>query len=192
VHQSVDGRQGIVAWAATEAKRLLEGLPGYRWHHVEGVVLQATRVAEALPESERAWLIAAAYLHDIGWAPALRDTGFHPVDGARWLRTQGHERLAGLVAYHSCAEYEAELRGLATELSDFQNEASSVSGCLTYCDVTTGSDGTCVSLEQRQTDVVARHGSDSLVALAMERSLPCLQASMRRVEQSMSRLPLPP
>ena len=58
-------------------------------------------------------LIAAAYLHDIGYAPELEDTGFHPLDGARWLRAQGQERLACLVAHHSGAWFEAEARGLA-------------------------------------------------------------------------------
>ncbi len=31
-------------------------------------------------------LVAAAYLHDIGYAPELAITGFHPLDGARHLR----------------------------------------------------------------------------------------------------------
>nr|WP_244167179.1 HD domain-containing protein [Micromonospora marina] len=53
-------------------------------------------------------LVAAAFLHDIGYSPEIRDTGFHALDGARWLRRNGFEpRLAGLVAYHSCAAYEA-------------------------------------------------------------------------------------
>src|SRR6266540_3850423 len=42
---------------------------------------------------------AAAYLHDLGYAPALVQTGPHPLDGARHLRALGLERLAGLVAY---------------------------------------------------------------------------------------------
>jgi HD superfamily phosphodiesterase len=61
-------------------------------------------------------LIAAAYLHDIGYAPTLARTGFHPLDGAVHLRELGEERLAGLVAHHSGAETEARLRGLAGQL----------------------------------------------------------------------------
>jgi hypothetical protein len=32
--------------------------------------------------------VAAAWLHDIGYAPAIAEsgTGFHPLDGARYLR----------------------------------------------------------------------------------------------------------
>jgi hypothetical protein len=54
-------------------------------------------------------LVAAACLHDLGYAPALIETGFHGLDGARHLRALGYERLAGLVAYHSGARGEAEV-----------------------------------------------------------------------------------
>jgi HD superfamily phosphodiesterase len=84
---------------------------GDRWAHVQGVVRQAERVAAILPAEEREVLVAAAYLHDLGYAPALIETGFHGLDGARHLRALGHERLAGLVAYHSGARGEAEPRG---------------------------------------------------------------------------------
>jgi predicted HD phosphohydrolase len=50
-------------------------------------------------------LIAAAYLHNIGYAPTRAD-GFHPLDGTVHLRELGVERLAGLVAHHSGAETE--------------------------------------------------------------------------------------
>jgi hypothetical protein len=173
-----------VTWAAAESRRLL--LPLHRrWNHVLGVVRQAVRVAPTLPESERSWLVAAAYLHDIGWAPELLETGFHPVDGARWLRAQGHERLAGLVAYHSGAKYEAELRGVDAELGDFADEASDVSECLTYADITTGSDGSEVTLDQRHADVARRYGRDSPVTLAMERSMPSFRTIIRNVELRM-------
>jgi putative nucleotidyltransferase with HDIG domain len=53
-------------------------------------------------------------LHDIGYAPSLVATGFHPVDGARFLRAQGTpEVVVSLVAHHSGAVFEAEQRGLA-------------------------------------------------------------------------------
>ena len=35
-------------------------------------------------------LEAAAWLHDIGYAPSLVATGFHPLDGARYLRDTQH------------------------------------------------------------------------------------------------------
>ena len=101
-------------WAASYAEALLAPL-GDRWLHAQGVARQAQHVAPILPASEREALVAAAYLHDLGYAPTLVQTGLHPLDGARHLRALGHERLAGLVAYHSGARAEAEFRGLAAE-----------------------------------------------------------------------------
>jgi HD superfamily phosphodiesterase len=46
-------------------------------------------------------LVAAAFLHDVGYAPSLNRLGFHPGDGARFLRGHGQDRLAYLVAITS-------------------------------------------------------------------------------------------
>jgi hypothetical protein len=114
-------------------------------------------------------LIAAAYLHDLGYAPALVETGFHGLDGARHLRALGQERLAGLVAYHSGARCEAELRGRTAELAEFTDEASPTSMALTYCDMTTGPAGEVVTYEERLAGVEGRYGADtsSLAPCAM-------------------------
>ncbi|MFD6855509.1 HD domain-containing protein [Streptomyces diastaticus] len=56
----------------------------------------------AVSEADRDLLVAAAWLHDIGYAPELRDTGSHPLDGARHLESLGAPaRLVRLVAHHS-------------------------------------------------------------------------------------------
>ena len=88
----------LTGWAAGYAEELLAPL-GDRWAHVQGVVRQAQEVAAVLPAEEREVLVAAAYLHDLGYAPALVETGSHALDGACHLRALGHERLDGLVAY---------------------------------------------------------------------------------------------
>jgi hypothetical protein len=79
---------------------------------VQAAAAQAGRIAPAvLPAEERETLIAAAWLHDIGYAPALAKTGFHPLDGARHLEALGVDRrLCCLVAHHSGATFEAEER----------------------------------------------------------------------------------
>ena len=65
-------------------------------------------------------LVVAAWLHDIGYAAPLVDTGFRPTDGARYLRRVGvDERLCGLVAHHSAARYDAKLRNLGADVADF-------------------------------------------------------------------------
>ena len=76
-------------------------------------------------------LVAAAWLHDIGYAPELVETGFHPLDGARYLRRAGVDgQVVSLVAYHSCAQIEAEVRGLGDELA---SEFSPGDPLLTRC-----------------------------------------------------------
>ena len=86
---------------------------GSRWSHARGVALRAEEIAAAVGSRDRGVLVAAAYLHDIGYAAELVVHGFHPLDGALWLRAQSQERLAGLVAHHTGAIFEAEAHGLA-------------------------------------------------------------------------------
>jgi hypothetical protein len=149
---------------------------------VLGVARQAQRVAAILPAGERDELLAAAYLHDLGYAPALVRTGLHPLDGARHLRALGHERLAGLVAYHSGARAEAELRGLAAELAEFEDEASATSMALTYCDLTTGATGEPVTLAERLADIERRYGSGHVVTRSVYQARPELERCIYHVE----------
>ncbi|MGW4371855.1 hypothetical protein ACWEKT_40195 [Nocardia takedensis] len=85
--------EDIVSWAAETARAYLTTLPR-RLRHVEGV---ANRAIHAGPVVEDApLLVAAAWLHDIGYSLKLVRTGFHPVDGAEFLAGIGvSERLCG-------------------------------------------------------------------------------------------------
>jgi len=133
-----------VRWAAGQAKTLLAPL-GMRWLHVQGVVEKAYQVSGILCEAERPYLVAAAYLHDVGYAPSLQRTGFHPLDGAYYLQSLGYDRLSSLVAHPSEARFEAQLRGLSSELDMFPHECTTLADTLTYCDLTTSSTGESVS-----------------------------------------------
>ena len=159
---------GCREWAEDQAERHLAPL-GRRWAHTRAVAAGASRVGRVLDLAEHDLLVAAAYLHDVGYAPALALTGFHPLDGARWLAGLGHERLACLVAHHSGAKHEAGVRGLSAELGVFPEEKSVVALALAYCDVTTGPDGQLMTPEERLADVEVRHGSDSPVAVGLRR-----------------------
>jgi len=130
----------LPTWAEQQAAVLLGSL-GDRWTHVQGVVAQARQVSVVLAPEDRPYLAAAAWLHDIGYAPPLDKLGFHPVDGARYMRQQGHERLASLVAYHSGARFEAEERGLVAALAEFAPDDGPLLDALTYADMTTGPAG---------------------------------------------------
>ncbi len=149
-------------WAAEQATSLLASL-GDRWLHVQGVVESARYVGEMFGEEDRSYLIAAAYTHDIGYAPSLMKTGFHPLDGARYLRSLGYERLACLVGHHSEADFEAALRGYTHELDAFPRERSATADALTYCDVTTGPRGEHISFKERARDISTRYGEVDIV-----------------------------
>ncbi len=171
----------LAGWAANYAEELLSPL-GERWAHIQGVVRQAQRVSPILQSADGEVLVAAAYLHDLGYAPSLIETGMHALDGARHLRAVGHERLAGLVAYHSGAHGEAELRGLAAELAEFQDEASAVSMALTFCDMTTGGIGEVVTFPERLADVERRYGPDHIVTRSLRRAAPEVERCIAFVE----------
>ena|SRR5579884_866423 len=149
-----------LAWAAVISRELLEPL-GARWIHTLGVVERARRVGPTLfPTGEANMLAAAAYLHDIGYSPVLQRTGFHPLDGARFLRSKGHERLARLVARHTGARFEARERGLADELAEFGPERSLVASALTYCDLTTSPHGHQIESVNRLAEITSRYGTE--------------------------------
>jgi hypothetical protein len=171
-----------LVWAEQTSRRLLEPL-GARWRHTVGVADRARVVGRALAQREAELLIAAACLHDIGYAPGLAQTGFHAVDGAQFVRSAGHERLAGLVAHHSGSRAEAEERDLAGELSEFKDERSMVSRALTYCDLTTDAEGRSVEAPDRLADIRERYGSGSPEARALDHSGSALLDDVRIVEK---------
>ena len=57
------------------AQGLLAGALPRRWAHVQGVAGKAERVAASLALSGDV-LVAAAWLHDVGYAPEVTDTGY--------------------------------------------------------------------------------------------------------------------
>ena len=171
-------------WARATAAALLASL-GVRWMHTLGVVERAHSFAHVLPDAELDVLVAAAYLHDIGYAPALARTGFHPLDGAHFLCHLGRERLARLVAHHSAARVEAQERGLLDQLGAFPEERSAVADALTYCDLTTDADGAPIAVSARLDDIAARYGADDPVGRAIRRSRRELLDRSQGVERSL-------
>ncbi|RZQ62526.1 HD domain-containing protein [Amycolatopsis suaedae] len=133
---------------------------GRRWLHVQAVARAAIRLAATVPESDRSDLVSAAWLHDIGYSPKLAETGFHPLDGARYLRDIGWpRRIVNLVAHHSGARFEAQERGLIDELSEFELEESPVMDALVTADLTTGPSGESLTFQERIAEIFARYPS---------------------------------
>ncbi len=172
----------LAPWAEHLAQALLQDPLARRWAHVQGVAARARSLAPVLgadadlPE-------AAAWLHDIGYAPDLAVTGLHALDGARYLRDAQHAdaMLCRLVAHHSCAIVEAEERGLADVLNlKFEPAPNALSGVLTCCDMTTSPDGELVPVERRLAEIHHRYGHGHLVSRSIQRATPMI---LRAIDQ---------
>lgn len=159
-------------------QRLSEPLPR-RWAHVRSVAAEARRITPAFDDSEM--LVTAAVLHDIGYAPDLATTSFHPLDGARFLQAQkAPARLCALVARHSCSIMEAELRGCAAEVAAFADEETPLRDALWYCDMVTGPNGQRLTVDDRLAEILSRYGPESLVGQFIDVARPELVAAVDR------------
>jgi putative nucleotidyltransferase with HDIG domain len=165
---------------------LAEALPR-RWAHVQGVARQAAHIADRL--GDRAGVLtAAAWLHDIGYAPAVRHTGFHPLDGARYLRRRGvTEQVVRLVAHHSYALLEAAERGLDEALTtEFPPGDPVLTDALCYADMTTSPDGESVEPPDRLTEIQARYGPGDPVTRFIDRARPDIFAAVARTKDRLA------
>lgn len=169
-----------------EAERFARGFLfslGSRWRHTCGVAVRAQELSTAVAEDERDLLVVAAWWHDLGYSPALRATGLHQLDGARYLTEAGYpERLCSLVAHHSAAMFEAEERGLLAALNEWPREETAVSDALWTADMTTGPRGERVDYPARLIEIFERYDPDSPVARAMRRAQPLIEAAISRTE----------
>lgn len=183
--------KNTAAWARDLARKHLETPLPRRWAHTQGVARQARTLAPILGD-QADLLEAAAWLHDIGYAPDLVDTGFHPLDGARHLRDTHHaaDHLCRLVAHHSCAVVEARERNLAKELvTEFGSSPPELSDSLTYCDMTTSPDGIRLSVHQRLAEITRRYGPAHVVTRAISEAQPCLLRAVTATMISLASAP---
>jgi len=169
--------------ARQEAARLL-GTSSDRWDHVVGVAAVARAIVDVVPPEDADLLVAAAWLHDIGYSPAIADTGFHPLDGARHLRALGDPpRLCSLVAHHSAAVVEAKVRHMrAMLLAEFPPEESIVADALTFADMTTSPTGRRVTVDERLGEILDRYPPTDPVHRAISESSEQLRAAVARVQ----------
>ena len=180
----------LASWAQQLARALLQEPLPRRWAHVQGVAARARGLAPVLG-ADADLLEAAAWLHDIGYAPGLAVTGLHQLDGARYLRDARHAGpiLCRLVAHHSCAIIEAEERGLADVLSsEFEPAPYALSSVLTYCDMTTSPDGGLVPAERRLAEIHDRYGPGHLVSRSIRRATPMILRAVEQVQDRAARI----
>ncbi|MGY1669202.1 HD domain-containing protein [Geodermatophilus sp. SYSU D00710] len=185
LHDAV-ARRPLADAARGLARDLLTDADG-RWEHTQGVARRAAEVSVAVPQADRPVLVTAAWLHDIGYAPRLHRSGFHPLDGAWYLQDLGWpEPLAGLVAHHSAARFIAAVRGLAGPMRAFPASRYAfgpVADALTYADQTTGPDGQVMTVEDRLAEMLRRHGPDSPNARVHPRRAPAIRAAVHRTDR---------
>lgn len=170
----------VIAAAKLANEHLAAALPR-RWRHVRGVAGQAAQLAAAI-DLDATLLLSAAWLHDIGCAPTITATGFHPLDGARFLRrARWPPEVCALVAHHTRADVEAGERGLGVVLAEeFRDEPSVERDALWTADATIGPGGQPMTLEERVRDVEQRYGSEHLVTHCICRICPDLEAPITR------------
>ena len=141
---------------------LADHLPD-RWLHTQAVAREAIRLA-ALPDVDREPLIVAAVLHDVGYSPVVARSGFHPLDGARFLATRGYDhRVTALVAHHSAAAVEAQLREVRG-LHRFDDEVTATRDALWYCDAVCGPTGDPTTPDDRWAEIRRRYGPGHVVS----------------------------
>jgi putative nucleotidyltransferase with HDIG domain len=103
-----------------------------RLAHSQAVARRAEYLTLAVQPECAPLLVAAAWLHDIGYAPGLRDTGYHPIDGARHLESIGWPpAICNLVAHHSGARFVARVLQLERQLDPYPFSQDALSDALT-------------------------------------------------------------
>lgn len=176
----------LVDHAAALTRTHLSGDP-HRTAHIDAVAQLAERVARRLAPTARYPIVAAAHLHDIGYAPNLQHTGFHPIDGANFARAEGFpELVVGLIAHHTGAWSEALERGLGEELAQFRLPPKPLLDILTYADLRCDSRGDSVPARERLAEVLDRYGPADPVHRAVKRSRRSLLAAAGRVEAALA------
>lgn len=164
------------------AERLLAGSRPRRWRHVQAVAREAERLCTATGVDPWA-VVQAGWLHDIGYSPSVAATGFHPLDGARYVRALGwDERVCRLVAHHTDARHHAATKHLADMLGvEFPGLDGLEQDVLWAADATCGPSGERLSLGERIAEVGRRYGRDHAVTANMNASRAALAAAIDRV-----------
>lgn len=146
-----------------------------RVEHVRGVCRTASRLARALrfPPEQVQHLLEAALLHDIGYSPELRQTGFHPLDGAAFLAHRGFApKVVEATLFHTGARAEAAFHPAAApvyqKFSAFRS--SPVADALTYCDLRTSPAGELITRPERLWEIRSRYGPEHPASRSVEQN----------------------
>jgi hypothetical protein len=159
---------------------------GTRLAHSAAVAQRSREAAEVmhLDPARIKQLEQAGWLHDIGYAPEIANTGFYPLDGARWLRNHdADDELCSLVAWRTGAFREARLRGLDHDLlAEFPEPPRLCIDVLTWADMTSALDGEVCTVAVRIDEILSRYDQGSTVHQAVSQSRADLIAGGELIE----------
>ncbi|GAB5388745.1 MAG: hypothetical protein Alpg2KO_17130 [Alphaproteobacteria bacterium] len=133
-------------------------------------------------------LVQAALYHDIAYAPDLRQSGFHPVDGAHQAaQDELPADVVDAVLHHSGAF--GEMERMQPDLRADYGQAcrmmqTKLSRALTFCDLRSGADGRPVSLTERLADIRDRHSRNH----ALLANLDAYDKQFRQIDQEFAHL----
>jgi hypothetical protein len=131
----------LVRDAEALARRLLAD-DSDRLAHCRYAAAITETAADALDVHDSDALVAAAWLHDIGYAPSIAHTGFHPLDGALHLAAEGWpDQTVLLVAHHSHAAVLAPYFAVEHQLAVLDHVLGDAEDILTYADLRSGPTG---------------------------------------------------
>lgn len=159
-----------------------------RLAHILTVATQVRTTAQQLaggsgtPDVDLAY--RSALLHDIGYAEALYDTGFHPIDGAQYLQRKGYADIADFIICHSNSPEQALLRGLPA----ISVSRHIIADLITYWDVQVTQGGKLVSYTERMEDIRKRYGEESPVWEAHTQAEPRIHAIMDHINELITRV----
>lgn len=177
-------------WSVEQAQEIARDLVASmepRWSHLQAVGRLAEGLAaqKGIPEH----VVAAAWLHDIGYGERINIRGFHPLDGAVYLRTiDAPTEVVALVAWHTGASYEAEQRGLLGDLEKLPRPAAEDLDALTMVDLAISPSGEPTLDLDRIAEILTRYEENDAVHQAVKASMPHLLRSSARAK---ARLGLP-
>lgn len=153
----------IVRDAEALARRLLSS-DSDRLSHCRYAAGIAELAGESLGVECKDALIAAAWLHDIGRSPSIARTGFHSLDGALLLASEGWpDQTVLLVAHHAHAAVLAPYFGVENQMSVLDHVPGDAEDILTYADLRSGPTGMGALPSQRIAEMRQRHPRGSAV-----------------------------
>jgi len=180
----------LVRDAESLARRLLAD-DSDRFAHCRYSAGIAELAADALGLQDSDALIAAAWLHDIGYVPSLAMTGFHPLDGALRLASEGWpDETVLLVAHHSHADLLARYFGVENQLTVLDHASGEAEDILTYADLRSGTTGMGAVPEQRIAEMRRGHSKNPTVPKEVrEGRYDLLLAAANRVSDALNARP---